>query len=75
MDSWAVAWRNPRGEDQRREFATYLEAWTFNEEQLKGCGEVTLLTDRLVDRARPHKNEAAAAREQEGGGRRYPRRK
>lgn len=75
MDSWEVAWRDARGEDQRREFETYLDAWTFNEEHLKGRGEVTLLTDRVVDRARPFKNEAAAAREQEGGARRYPRRK
>lgn len=50
MESWLVVWRSERGEEQRREFPAFLEAWIFNEEQLKGRGEVILLTDRPLSR-------------------------
>ncbi|HLN63931.1 MAG TPA: hypothetical protein VK464_20610 [Symbiobacteriaceae bacterium] len=74
MESWLVVWRSERGEEQRREFPAFLEAWIFNEEQLKGRGEVILLTDRPLSRTQPARSEAAAARQTEGG-RRWVRKK
>lgn len=75
MESWEVSWRNERDQEIRREFATFLEAWTYNETELRGRGEVVLLTDRPLpsDRRHPARSEAEAARRQEGK-RRYVRR-
>jgi hypothetical protein len=71
VESWLVVW-----EDQRREFATFLEAWEYNQTAWKGRGVVTLLTDRPLLSDHDFKNEAAAARQVEGKGRSYvPRKK
>jgi len=76
VDTWLVLWRDGRDQEQRREYATFLEAWTFNEESLKGRGEVILLTDRpTLTQARTYRSEAAAAKEMEGGRRFVPRKK
>lgn len=76
MESWLVIWRDGRDQEQRREYSTFLEAWTFNEESLRGKGEVILLTDRApISEERAFRSEAAAARQQEGGARRYVRKK
>lgn len=74
METWRVRWQDGRGQEQRREFAAFVEAWDFNEQELKGRGEVTLLTDRELVSERAHRSEAATARETEGG-RRYVRKK
>ena len=75
MESWLVRWRDSRDQEQQQEYASFLEAWTFNEESLKGKGEVTLLTDRApISQERAFRSEAAAARQQEGS-RRYVRKK
>lgn len=74
MESWEVRWRGERDQEVRREFATFLEAWTFNESQLRGRGEVVLMTDRPLpsERSRPTRSEAETARRQEGN-RRFAR--
>gem|GEM_PF-3110049 len=75
MDIWEVSWRDAQDRPQRREFPTFDAAWLFNEQELKGKGEVRLLTDRpLHHQDRPSRNEAENARRQEGG-RRYVRKK
>lgn len=75
MESWEVTWLDAVGETRRQEFRSFMEAWTFNEERLKGRGEVVLLTDRpLVSDRFAARTEAEAARRLEGG-RRYARRK
>jgi hypothetical protein len=74
VETWRVCWHDSRGQEQRREFATFVEAWDFNEQELKGRGEVTLLTDRQLASDRSFRNEAAAARQVEGG-RRYAKKK
>ncbi|HYF96211.1 MAG TPA: hypothetical protein VD969_28720 [Symbiobacteriaceae bacterium] len=74
MDSWQVAWYDARNQEQRKEFRSYLEAWEFNEQSLKGRGVVTLLTDQVPLSDRTYRSEAAAARQSEGG-RRYTRKK
>lgn len=74
METWRVRWQDSRRQEQQREFATFVEAWDFNEQELKGKGEVTLLTDRELVSERTHRSEAAAARQMEGG-RRYVRKK
>lgn len=66
MESWLVEWRDQRDQEQRREFATFMEAWDFNESALKGRGGVTMLTDRPLASDSAFKNEAAAARRIEG---------
>jgi hypothetical protein len=75
MESWEVTWTDTAGETGRREFRSFLEAWTFNEERLKGRGEVVLLTDRplLSDRFSARTEAEAASRLE--GGRRYVRRR
>lgn len=75
VESWQVAWRDERDQEQRKEFGTYLEAWDFNEQALKGKGLVTLLTDRELVSERSYRNEAAAARQVEGAPRRYAKKK
>lgn len=75
MESWQVSWYDARQQEHRREFATYLEAWDFNEQELKGKGEVTLLTDRAPLSDRLYKSEAAAARQMEGPVRRPAKKK
>lgn len=74
VDSWQVTWTDSGGADRSREFGSFLEAWTFNEEFLKGKGEVMLITDRPVGRQAPSGSEAEAARKLEGG-RRYARKR
>ncbi|HWI66556.1 MAG TPA: hypothetical protein VNT75_32405 [Symbiobacteriaceae bacterium] len=70
MESWQVRWYDTRGQELRREFPTFIDAWDFNESSLKGRGEVTLLTDRQLLSERDYRSEAAAARQLEGGPRR-----
>lgn len=74
METWRVRWQDGRGQEQRRDFATFVEAWDFNEQELRARGEVTLLTDRELVSERSHRSEAAAARDVEGG-RRFVRKK
>jgi hypothetical protein len=75
VDSWRVTWRESGDVAQQREFQAYLEAWDFNEHELKGQGEVTLLTDRPLPSQKEFPSEAAVARSVEGSPRRYPRKK
>lgn len=74
METWRVRWQDGRRQEQQREFANFVEAWDFNEQELKGKGEVTLLTDRELVSERSHRSEAAAARQVEGA-RRYVKKK
>jgi hypothetical protein len=67
MESWEVSWTDADGKEHRKEYANYLDAWMFNEQSLKGRGEVRLLTDRLTPSvARAARTEAEAARRLEG---------
>lgn len=75
VDSWRVSWRDAADAEQSREFQAYLDAWDFNEQTLRGRGEVTLLTDRPLPTQAEFRSEAAAARSLEGGGRRHAKKK
>lgn len=66
VDTWQVNWTDPRGLEQAREFRTYLEAWTFVEENLSGKGEVILLTDRDLPSEPKFASESDEARKREG---------
>lgn len=74
VDRWKVNWQDGGGTEQAREFPTYLEAWTYVEENLHGKGEVTLLTDRPLPSAPKFGSEAEQARKREGARRRGRRR-
>ncbi len=73
-ERWVVTWTDEKGRTQRREFATYLDVWSFNERRLRGKGEVALLTERAPQRTEEYRSEAERARRMEGG-RRYVRRR
>lgn len=75
MDSWRVTWWDPTGTERFRVFPTYQDAWAFNQESLRGRGEVFLLTDRPLISERTAKSEAEEARQREGVRRRSRRQK
>lgn len=72
-DLWRVNWIDQEDREQSRTFREYLAAWTFNEEVLKGRGEVTLVTDRPLSKERSGRSEADQARSREGNRRRSRR--
>lgn len=67
METWRLFWTDADGAERRREFGTYLEAWGFNEQHLKGKGEVRLVIDRLPAEEGSDRTEAEEARRLEGG--------
>lgn len=69
-DLWRVTWIDEQEREQSRTFREYLAAWTFNEEVLKGRGEVTLVTDRPLASDRGRRSEADQARSRESHRRR-----